>query len=528
MIPSREEDLLKAVIENAIDGVIVIKNTGEIILINDAACHLFGYQISEVRGKNVRMLMDDPDRSAHDSYIHRYQQSGKPRVIGIGREVEGLKKSGDKFPFRLAISEIKSEKETLFTGFIHDLTREKQAEAQLKRHADELEEQVEKRTRDLQKSNILLQKEVEERTTIEQMLRESQHLYTEIAKNFPNGVINVFDRNLHYIFANGKGLSDAGIDPAKLIGTSFLERLNPEAREIAEYQLNKVLEGELRSFEINHHQQYYILRGVPLRDNQQQIDRILVVETNITPQKQAEVEIFRSLQKEKELNEMKSRFVSMASHEFRTPLSTILSSAALISRYTETGQQENRMKHIDRIKSNVHNLNMILQDFLSLEKLDEGKLVSHAEPFNLCEFLNEVAEDIEGILKPGQMMEVSCKDESLQVNQDKHLFQNVLYNLLSNASKYSDSGTKIKLRVLCDNHTLHLEIEDQGMGIPESDQASIFTRFFRAGNAGNIQGTGLGLHIVKNYVDLMGGQINFKSFAGVGTTFTLIFDKSIV
>lgn len=523
---NREESLLKAIIENAIDGVIVINRHGVIILANDAALHLFGYERLEVIGKNVSILMQEPDHSQHDHYISRYLDTGKRHIIGIGREVSGKRKDGQIFPFRLAISEIRTDQGIWFTGFIHNLTQQKETELKLVNYANTLETEVAKRTQDLERTNEKLVSEIEQRKLVEEALRDSQELYSVIASNFPNGVINVFDRDFKYIFADGKGLSDAGIDPVTLVGSNFLDRIPAETRAFAEHELRLVFLGEPRVFEIELNKNYYILRAVPLTDQHGAVNNILVVETNITPQKQAEVEIYRALHKEKELNEMKSRFVSMASHEFRTPLSTILSSAALISKYVTGDQDPQRQKHIDRIKSNVNNLNMILQDFLSLEKLDEGIINSNMTEFELCGYLKDICEEIEGILKPGQQILLKCRDEALIVKLDQHLLRNVLNNLLSNASKYSEAGKSISLRIESHHDKLVFEIEDEGMGIPEKDQPLLFARFFRAGNSGNIPGTGLGLHIVKKYVELMQGEISFKSILNKGTTFTLIFKVS--
>jgi PAS domain S-box-containing protein len=522
----REEGLLKAIIENAIDGVIVINRRGIIALANDAALGLFGYERQEVVGNNVSMLMGEPDHSNHDYYINQYVETGKKHIIGIGREVVGKKKDGNVFPFRLAISEIRIESEIWFTGFVHDLTRQKETEEKLKNYANNLETEVAKRTFELETTNKRLLDEVDHRILIEDALRNSQELYTVIASNFPNGVINVFDHNLNYVFADGKGFSDVGIDPKTLVGSNFLDQMLPEARNFVSEELSLVSKGEPRVFEIERNNNFYILRAVPLTDARGVVNNILVVETNITPQKQAEVEIYRALQKEKELNEMKSRFVSMASHEFRTPLSTILSSASLIGKYSSTDQDPQRQKHIERIKSNVNNLNMILQDFLSLEKLDEGIIHSNKTTFELCSYLKEICEEIEGILKPGQSIKIECHAEKLEVCLDQHLMRNVLNNLLSNASKYSETGKSIYLKIHQEKELLIFDVCDEGMGIPEKDQPLLFSRFFRAANSGNIPGTGLGLHIVKKYVELMQGEICFESILNKGTTFTLTFDQT--
>ncbi len=246
----------------------------------------------------------------------------------------------------------------------------------------------------------------------------------------------------------------------------------------------------------------------------------MVVEHNITRQKQAEARVYEALEKEKELNELKSRFVSMASHEFRTPLSTILSSASLLSRYHDPQYTEKRTKHITRIQSSVRNLVGILEDFLSLDKLEAGKIRCQPVPIELRGLLEEVIGDMELNLKKGQQIvfDFQAVDE---VVLDPNLLRNVVINLTSNAIKYSPEGSEVGIRVWTEGDFIFIKIDDQGVGIPKEEQVHLFDRFFRAGNVTNIQGTGLGLNIVKKYLGLMKGAISFKSEEGIGSEFTV-------
>ncbi|GAB3167874.1 PAS domain-containing sensor histidine kinase [Telluribacter humicola] len=229
-------------------------------------------------------------------------------------------------------------------------------------------------------------------------------------------------------------------------------------------------------------------------------------------------EVMRALEKERELNDMKSKFVTIASHEFRTPLATILSSASLIGRYSRTEDEDKRQKHVLRIKSAVNNLTEILNDFLSIGKLEEGKVHTVPVEVNLPDFCKDLIEEIRGVCKDQQRIYFEHQGPE-DAWLDKQLLKNVTINLLSNAIKYSEAGTSIYLRTRTDEETVYFEIEDQGIGIPEKDQPYVFDRFFRAQNAGNAQGTGLGLNIVKKYIDLLNGEITFKSEFGKGTTF---------
>lgn len=235
---------------------------------------------------------------------------------------------------------------------------------------------------------------------------------------------------------------------------------------------------------------------------------------------QSQEEVMRALKKERELNNMKSQFVTIASHEFRTPLATILSSAALIGRYAKTEDEDKRQKHVSRIKSAVTNLTEILNDFMSIGKLEEGRIHSVPVFTMLPEFCQGLTEEIKGLCKEEQHILFSHTGNK-EVWVDKQLLRNVIFNLLSNAIKYSEAGKLIRLNVKADGKIIFIEIIDQGIGIPQADQVHIFDRFFRAQNAGNAQGTGLGLNIVQNYVELMGGEVSFSSEVGKGTTFTI-------
>lgn len=407
-----EAKRLEAIINTATDGIITIDERGVIGTFNPAAEKLFGWQPFEVIGQKINVLMPAPYRASHDEYMGRYHREGKPRIIGIGREVEGIHKDGTIFPLRLAVSEMYIDGQRLYTGIIHDLTDLKKAEERIRQLNMALEEKVAQRTEDLASAvnkllntNQLLKQEIEERLTVESQLRTQEQ------------------------------------------------------------------------------------------------------------------ELQQALAKEKELNALKSRFVSMASHEFRTPLSTILSSAELVQMYQQTEQHPKRLKHIERIKAAVGNLNDILNDFLSLSRLEEGILKAHKETFDLAPFLRQLEDDICVLLKTGQFLEFPRIDEQQTIHTDPKFLRNILLNLLSNASKYSDEQQGIYLQVAVGPEAIVFIVADEGLGIPQEDQKHLFTRFFRAHNVENIKGTGLGLHIVQRYLDLLGGSIQFTSEMGQGSRF---------
>jgi PAS domain S-box-containing protein len=229
-----------------------------------------------------------------------------------------------------------------------------------------------------------------------------------------------------------------------------------------------------------------------------------------------------ALEKERELGELKSRFVTMASHEFRTPLSTVLSSAALVSTYAQRADLDNIQKHALKIKTAVNNLNTILTEFLSLGKLEDGKTLPTRETIDLPQLIDDVAGELKPLFKPGQIL-LQKHSGPPQIVLDPGLLKHVLINLISNATKYSPENTPIEVQSTVGDQHFGLRVIDRGMGIPDPDKKHLFSRFFRASNANNIQGTGLGLYIVHRYVELMNGEIGFDSEVGQGTTFWIRF-----
>lgn len=254
-------------------------------------------------------------------------------------------------------------------------------------------------------------------------------------------------------------------------------------------------------------------------------ERTMILEEAIAELNQTKEDLNNALQKEKELNDLKSRFVSMASHEFRTPLATILSSLSLATKYSEKGDKENQAKHVNRIKISISSLTDILNDFLSISKFEEGKVSASFENLNIREFVSEIMKEVQTIAKEGQKINYSHSGNT-EVTSDKKFLRHILLNLVSNAIKFSPEEKPIELKTEANNSHFNLSVKDSGIGISEEDQKHVFERFFRAHNATNIQGTGLGLNIVSKYVEMLDGTIDFKSALEKGTTFTINFPQS--
>lgn len=231
-------------------------------------------------------------------------------------------------------------------------------------------------------------------------------------------------------------------------------------------------------------------------------------------------ELTKALSNERELGDMKTRFVSMASHEFRTPLSTILSSASLVAKYVKGDEQDKRDKHITRIKSSVNNLTDILNDFLSLGKMEDGKIPVTPVETDIEVMLMQLTGEMQAHTKSGQTI-IYNHTGSAVISVDTTLLRNSIVNLLSNAIKFSPENKPIQLTSSINSAEFVIIVEDKGIGISQDDQKHLFERFFRANNATNIQGTGLGLHIVAKYVELMGGEIEYASELEKGSKFII-------
>jgi PAS domain S-box-containing protein len=243
---------------------------------------------------------------------------------------------------------------------------------------------------------------------------------------------------------------------------------------------------------------------------------------DISDRKRLEAELRQALAKEKELNELKSRFISMTSHEFRTPLSTILSSAELLEHYRHKWSDDKQLTHLHRIQTAVKHMTQMLNDVLIIGKAEAGKLNFNPAPLDLITYCQNIVEQVQLNARNQHTISFGSEFSSLPACMDEKLLGHILNNLLSNAIKYSPTGSTVTLTLTCeDNQSVFLAIQDMGIGIPSEDLPLLFESFHRATNVGNIQGTGLGLAIVKKCIDAHQGEITVISEIGVGTTFTV-------
>lgn len=321
-------------------------------------------------------------------------------------------------------------------------------------------------------------------------------------------------RDLYGIKKNGKQFPvEAGLNPFQMDGKTYVMSLiidisirKETQRQITE--LNNELEGKIK------------IRTKELEESILKLQKVNIsLEQEVKRRKEAENRIKNALQKEKELNELKTKFLSLVSHEFKTPLSGILTSVVLAGKYKLEEQQDKREKHFNTIKNKVHYLDNILNDFLSIERLETGRVNYKFTTFSLSKLVNEVVYNANVTLKSGQEIEYPQNIENITLYQDEKILELVLSNLLSNAIKYSPENTLINFQIEFENDKILFAVNDQGMGIPEKDQKHIFERYFRAENALLNQGTGIGLNIAKVHLENLGGSIRFTSKENVGTKF---------
>lgn len=394
----QQKDRFETLFQYATNGILLTNQQGQIIMANRALSKLFGYNHEELIGQGVELLIPQEARQRHTEYREGFQQAPRPRDMGAGLDLYGLKKDGSTFPIEVSLSPFRTKEGAFVVAFVVDNTYRKNYETSI--------------------------------------LRQKQELAT---------------------------LSAALKD------------------------LNESLEAK--------------------------------VEARTEELELAKNELAQALSKERELGEMKSRFVSMASHEFRTPLTSVLSSAGLAEQYADRGDFDNVKKHAGRIKNAVEELNSILSEFLSLGRLEEGRVALKLEEINLPTCIQEMEAALKNIFKPRQSLQYTHEGSEM-ARLDHTLLRNILTNLISNAVKYSPEGSAIEIHsAVSDNGDVHVSVRDYGIGIPETEQKDLFQRFFRASNALNIQGTGLGLHIVQRYADMMGGKVSFVSTPDQGSTF---------
>lgn len=504
--------MLQAMFAEATIGIIVVDKEGKIVQVNPFLEKLFAYGKGELISQPIETLIPNSFQARHVEHRKRYHQNPIPRSMGANLELEGKRKDGSRFSIEISLSHIDIDGERFAIAYASDCTTQQDMVKKLK-EAKKISDDV---------SNI-----------VEDSLSEI-FIFDGETMNFIQ-VNKGARQNIGYTLEEMRTMTPIEIKPF-IDEKDFLELIQPlKSGKIDEllFETSHIRkDGSIYPVEV--HLQYSRLGAQPvfvafISDVTQRKDyerRLLMYSEELEKKvierteklRENESKLRESFEKEKQLGELKSRFVSMASHEFRTPLSSILSSANLIGRYEKEEQHDKRMKHVHRIESSVRNLTTILNDFLSLEKLESGTVRYSPVEIEIEEYIQHVIDEMSLISKNDQKI-IHVHKGNKQIVADEHLLKNIMINLLSNGIKYSPEGKDVELHTHYADGKINIQVKDYGIGIPEKDQKLMFTRFFRANNVTNIQGTGLGLTIVKRYLDLMDGKIWFKSKIGEGTSF---------
>jgi PAS domain S-box-containing protein len=530
-------------------GILMTDSNGLVVNFNKYAEQLFGYQKEEVMGKPVELLIPHGKRVAHIAHRTNFNEHPTNRVMGAANELFAKRKDDSVFPVEISLSHFKNDSQLFVIAFIIDITVRKQNEDLLKEQKNQVLQFAEQTKR----LNAELEKKIEDRTKmLKETLEALENTQQETTKalNFQKAILNhagacIIATDTHGVVQlfNSTAEEYLGysksevIDQVNVVQFHLASEIQAKAAAFSR-EIGKIVTPDFNVLSAksmddlpNEHEWTYVrkngttftvsLNVTTLRDAQNSISGFLGVAVDISEIKKYQNSLQVALEKEKQLGDLKSRFVTMASHEFRTPLSTILSSVSLIDKYTSVEDLEKREKHVKRIKSAVGNMKDILEDFLSLGKMEEGKIQLNPElltPAELRDELEAVIQEMQRLTKPFQQI-THTFTVTEDCNVDRKMLRHIMTNLISNAIKFSPEGSSVD--VSCENrkNELIFTIQDTGIGISEADQKHLFERFFRAENASNIQGTGLGLHIISRYLDLVDGHIELASKLNKGSTF---------
>ncbi len=526
----------EAFFEYAILGIVVTDAFGKIMAVNPYALQEFGYKKEELIGKEIEILVPSRFRNNHRTYHKEFVIKSQTRIMGNNLELFALKKDGSEFGVEISLSNYELQGNKFVIAFINNISERKKAALEIERLNEKLETTVQQRTKDLEATMHQLEisgEKLEQAIAFQNAILDN--VGAMIVATDMNGRITLFNREACHL--TGYQESEIVHKHTPLLFHDTTEIARKRRDLFSKYGLDVkddfgvILESASRN--APNEEQYTHIRKdgttfpvslniTAIHDQQGKSIGYIGVVFDISERKKAEEELLESLKRERELSELKSRFITMASHEFRTPLSTVLSSSYLIEKYELSEDQPKREKHLHRIISSVNMLTDILNDFLSVGKIEEGKIQVRLSQFNIREMVIAIAEEIKFTLLKQQNIYYHHEGDTT-VLLDATLMKHIILNLISNASKFSPEGRPIEIKTTNHKGITTLSVKDHGMGISVADQQHLKERFFRGANAGNIQGTGLGLHIVAKYAELMNGTIECISELEIGTEFVVTF-----
>ncbi len=490
----KNSNIFNLLSEGISEGIIVVNEEQHIVATNSSAKEMFGYVDDELLGKPLNILIPTKYHHAHIDHVEDFIKKSGKRQMGIGRDLYGVRKGGEEFPVEAGLNPFELYGHTYVMALVINITERKKAEQEIIHWARIFDESL---------NEIYI-------------FDAESLLFVDVN----NGAIS----NMGYALEEFRQLSAVTIKP-KFTEAKFRKLIQPllvKNREKLVFEtIHKRKDGTTYPVEVH-------LQSSKIRER----DVFVAIVVDITERlnytkklektvKERTKQLTEALAKEKELNELKTRFLSLVSHEFKTPLSGILTSITLLAKYTETAQQEKRDKHITTIRNKVRYLDTILNDFLSVERLESGKVTYKLVTFPLSKVINEVIYDANMLLKTGQRIGYPEDIDDIVMQFDEKILELALSNLVHNAIKYSPEDTMIDITIATVRDHLVIHVRDQGIGIPKGAQKHIFNRYFRAENVLLTQGTGIGLNIARQHLENLGATLTFSSVENEGSIFSI-------
>jgi PAS domain S-box-containing protein len=537
---------MRLMIESSAEAVVTVDQRGVIEEWNAAAERIFGWPRAEAIGQRLSdLIIPHRYRDAHEAGMRRFLATEQATVLNRTIELSALNQRGEEFPVELSVWPVRCAEGYVFSAFLRDITERKRAAEQAERTL---------RFRGVLYDLARMDK-ADYTKSLKRILQTAAHtlgvariVFGRFAENDEGVVLcpEMIYRAASGDYAPESELGGFGMDGypqyyAALISNRPVvandAQADPATCEFREHYLEPLgitsmldvpvwLDGRVVAVICHEHvgpQRTWTAEEVGFGLSVGNL-AALTLEAASRAQaevdlRQAEAEVRKALAREQELNELKSRFVSMASHEFRTPLTAILSSTELLETYRERLGPEQQVELLGMIKTAVKNMTQMLEEVLFIGKSDTGHLRFDPQPLLVDGFCEELLKEIRAGVGKEHQIEFSPSGYAAAALLDSHLLRQVLINLLSNAVKFSPKKSSVRLECSRDADGLLFEVADQGVGIPQEDRGNLFNTFHRARNVNNIQGTGLGLAIVKKCVELHGGTISYTSELGKGTRF---------
>lgn len=502
---------LQGILQAALDCIVTIDDHGRIIEFNRAAEETFGFSSAEAIGRDMVELIVPPEfRDRHRHGMRQHLETGASRMMGRRVDLVALRADGSEFPCELTITRFEVAGKPVFTAFIRDITERKAAERRIQELNANLDLEVQRRTEELRATIAVLKRT---QGKLEQAHAVARLAYTEM--NLDTGE-RAWSREMYSIF----GFPESDVPPpfAEAFG-----RVHPEDQPRLRDFFAQFREGVPPQFA----DYRIVLPGGAVRwvreisefkpspaGGRGQIDSTLY---DITERKLAESELLAAIDRERQLGQLKTNFLQMITHEYRTPLGVITSSAEILERYHERLSPEERQQQLREIRQHALHLASLVEEVLFLGKAEAGAIELELRALPLKPFLQGLIREAVTALGAERNVDLTIENLPERLPLDERLLRHILGNLLSNALKYSTLDRTVWVAARGHGDRLSLRIRDEGIGIPLEDRPRVFQTFHRASNVGTVSGSGLGLVIVKRCVDLHGGTIELQSELGQGT-----------